>query len=185
VLALQGDFREHRKSVEKLGVDVIEVRLPSDLTGVNGLIIPGGESTTIGKLMVRFGLDKAIIHYFKNGMAIYGTCAGAILLAKDIIDSDQPRLGLIDISIARNAYGRQVDSFEADLKIKEFIKPFRAMFIRAPIINEIRNGVEILAMHDKEPVMLRKDRLLLTTFHPELTDDTRIHKYFIEMIKNK
>ena len=183
VIALQGDFREHVGILKKLGVETVEVRMPSDLKDVKGLIIPGGESTTIGKLMVKYELDKAIKEMTKKGMAVYGTCAGAILLAKEIIGNRQFCLGLIDISVERNAYGRQIDSFEAELEIKGLGK-FNAVFIRAPIIKEIRNGVEILAKHGNEPVLLRKGKILVSTFHPELTDDARVHNYFVGMIKD-
>jgi len=183
VLALQGDFREHINMLKKLEVETVEVRTKKDLEEIQGLIIPGGESTTIGKLLIKYSLDKSIIKKYKEGMAIYGTCAGAILLASEIIGNEQPKLGLIDISVARNAYGRQIDSFETDLEIDGFNKNFHSIFIRAPIIRKIRNGVKILAKHKKEPVLLRNGRILISTFHPEMTDDTRIHEYFIKMIK--
>lgn len=183
VLAMQGDFKEHAIALEKLKVRPVEVRMPKDLKSISGLIIPGGESTTIGKLMIKYGLDKAIKQKAKKGMAVYGTCAGAILLAKDIIGNSQPKLRLIDMSIERNAYGRQIESFEASLEIKDFKKPFRAVFIRAPIIKKIGKNMEIMAKHEKEIVLVRKDKILVSTFHPELTDDTRVHEYFVQMCK--
>jgi 5'-phosphate synthase pdxT subunit len=183
VLALQGDFREHICALNKIGVESTEVKTKADLDGIDGLIIPGGESTAIGKLLSKYSLDKAIIKKYKKGMAIYGTCAGAILLAKEIEDSTQPSLGLIDMAIARNAYGRQIDSFEADIHITGMKKPFNAIFIRAPIITKIRNGVKIIAKHKSQPVMLRKDKILISTFHPELTDDLRVHEYFLSIVK--
>lgn len=180
VLALQGSVIEHVKMLKKCKVKPVLVKLPHDLREINGLIIPGGESTTLGKLMKRYGLDKAIKRRYEEGMPIYGTCAGAILLAKEIIDSKQPKLGLMDISIKRNWYGRQIDSFEAELDI--FDKPFRGIFIRAPVINSFRNGCKILGEFENKPVMVEQGNLLVSTFHPELTDDLRLHKYFIDMV---
>ena len=185
VLALQGDFREHINILKKLKITPIEVRTKEELDSVKALILPGGESTTMAKLLKKYLLDKEIKNRYKKGMPLYGTCAGAILLAKEILDSEQPRLSLIDISIERNAYGRQIDSFEADIVVPNSKKPFHAIFIRAPKIKEIRNGVKILSKHKNLPVLIRTDKILISTFHPELTDDTRIHKYFLEMIKEK
>jgi pyridoxal 5'-phosphate synthase pdxT subunit len=183
VLALQGDFREHINMLKKIGMNPIEVKKPEDLDKVYGLIIPGGESTTIGKLMKKYQLDKEIKERYRQGMPIYGTCAGAILLAKDIQNSKQHKLGIIDISVSRNSYGRQIESFETDISLPDSKKPFKAIFIRAPQITEIRNGVKILAKHNDHPVLARTENILISTFHPELTDDTRIHEYFIKMIK--
>lgn len=182
VLALQGSFKEHINTLIKCNVDTVEVRLPKDLEDVNGLIIPGGESTTILKLMKKFGLDKAIIKKYSEGMVIYGTCAGAILLAKNIVDSKQASLGLIDISIRRNAYGRQIDSFEAELDI-ENIGKVRGVFIRAPIIESTTNGAKVLATFNHKAVFVEQNNILVSTFHPELTSDTKIHKYFLSKIK--
>ena len=181
VLALQGSVREHLDILNNLKVKAVEVKLPDDLNGLDGLIIPGGESTTIGKLMQQYGLDKAILERYKKGMSIYGTCAGAILLAKDI-NLDQPNLGLMDISVTRNGYGRQIDSFEADLNIEKIGK-FRGVFIRAPLVDSVYDGVKVLSQFDGRPVMAEQGHLLITTFHPELTDDSRVHKYFIDMVK--
>jgi 5'-phosphate synthase pdxT subunit len=180
VLALQGSVKEHVKALKKLKVDAVLVKLPYDLKEINGLILPGGESTTMGKLMRQYGLDKEIKRRYKEGMPIYGSCAGAILLAKDIVGSKQPKLGLMDISIKRNEYGRQVDSFEAELNV--FDMPFKGVFIRAPVISELHDGCKILSKFENKPVMVEQGNLLVSTFHPELTDDLRVHKYFIEMI---
>ncbi len=181
VLALQGSVIEHIDTLKKLKVNAVEVRLPEELDDLDGLIIPGGESTTIGDLMNQYGLDKGIVEKYNKGMSIYGTCAGAILLAK-YVDFVQPKLGLMDISITRNGYGRQIDSFEADLNIEKIGK-FRGVFIRAPIVDCVHDGVKILAQFNNMPVMAEQGHLLITTFHPELTDDTRVHKYFIDMVK--
>ena len=183
VLALQGDFREHRISLEKLGADVSEVRLPEHLDGLSGLIIPGGESTAIGKLMVAYGLLDAI-RDFGQTKAIWGTCAGAILLSKEV-GSDQPLLELMDITIQRNAFGRQIDSFEVDLPVP-FLSPskpdYHLTFIRGPIITEIYGGAQpLLSLPDGRIIAAQQDRLLATSFHPELTDDLRFHRYFMEM----
>jgi 5'-phosphate synthase pdxT subunit len=183
VLALQGDFREHCAALSKIKLNPVEVRMPKDLEGIDGLVIPGGESTTIGKLMVKYGLDKAITKKYNEAMLIYGTCAGAILLAKDILHSEQPRLELIDISISRNSYGRQIDSFETEIDVNGLKKPFPAIFIRAPQIKRTSKDVEILSMHNRLPVLIRTEKILISTFHPELSEDTRIHEYFIGMIK--
>jgi pyridoxal 5'-phosphate synthase pdxT subunit len=182
ILALQGDVREHADMLRKLGAETISVKSKEDLEDLDALIIPGGESTAIGLLMKRYNLDKAIKEKNKQGMPIYGTCAGAIMLAKDIIESKQLKLNLADISIKRNDYGRQVDSFETELQIKG-IGNFPGIFIRAPVIKSIHDGVEILSEYKKSPVMLRQHNILITTFHPELTNDTRVHKYFLDMAK--
>ncbi len=180
ILALQGSVKEHSESIKKCGVEPVLVKLPRDLNDINGLIIPGGESTTIGKLMKKYRFNKAIKRRYKEGMPIYGSCAGAILLAKDIIDSKQPKLGLMDISIKRNDYGRQVDSFEAELNI--FDNPFRGIFIRAPGISSIHDGCKILAQFENKPVLVEQGNLLVSTFHPELTNDLRLHEYFVKMV---
>jgi len=183
VLALQGDFREHIEMLKKCNVDTVEVRLPEELKDVGGLVIPGGESTAIGRLMEQHNLYKEIIKKHNLGMAIYGTCAGAILLSKNIIGSTQPRLGLLDISVKRNDYGRQVDSFESELNI-EGIGKFNGIFIRAPVIEKVRNGVRVLSKLNNNPVLIQKGNILASTFHPELTYDKRVHEYFVRMIKN-
>ncbi|MDR3588601.1 MAG: pyridoxal 5'-phosphate synthase glutaminase subunit PdxT [Negativicutes bacterium] len=186
VLALQGAFREHRIMLEHCGVEAVEIRKPDELDDVAGLIIPGGESTTIGKMLIDWGLMEKIKSRAADGMAIYGTCAGMIVLARDIIASDQPRLGLMNIKVRRNASGRQRESFEADLNVPEFgPEPVRAVFIRAPYIEEVGPEVNVLASVDKYAVVARQEKLLATSFHPELTRDDRIHKYFIAMISGE
>lgn len=180
ILALQGDVREHKRALTKLGATPTEVKSPQDLEDLDALIMPGGESTTISLMMKKYGLDKAIKEKHKQGMPIYGTCAGAIVLAKHIMGNSQAKLGLVDISIKRNDYGRQIDSFEANLSIKD-IGNFKGIFIRSPVIKSLHNGIEILSEHKNSPVMLRQNNLLITTFHPELTNDTRIHEYFLNM----
>lgn len=184
VLALQGAFREHCRMVGHLGAQAVEIRKPEQLEDIAGLIIPGGESTVIGKLMIDWGLMDKIKERAGQGMAIYGTCAGMILLARDIIDSKQPRLGLMDIVVQRNAFGRQQESFEADLYVPELGEaPVRAVFIRAPFIEGVGPEVKVLASVEDKIVIARQGKLLATAFHPELTDDDRIHRYFLSMIK--
>ncbi|MDD2521727.1 MAG: pyridoxal 5'-phosphate synthase glutaminase subunit PdxT [Anaerolineaceae bacterium] len=183
VLALQGDFREHRISLEKLGADVSEVRLPEHLDGLSGLIIPGGESTAIGKLMVAYGLLEAIQAFGKT-KAIWGTCAGAILLSKNT-GSKQPLLELMDITVQRNAFGRQVDSFEIDLPVL-FLNPsapdYHLTFIRGPIITEVYGRAQpLLSLPDGRIIAAQQGKLLATSFHPELTGDLRFHRYFLEL----
>ncbi len=182
VLALQGDFVDHIKALNKCKVEAKEVRLPEDIEDISGLIIPGGESTTIGKLMVEYKLDKAIKERYNKGMAIFGTCAGTIVMAKDIIGSNQARLGLLDISIARNDYGRQIDSFEAEIRVKDIGK-INGVFIRAPVIKKIEKQVEILARYSHNPVLVRQDKILAATFHPEMTESNKVHEYFVNMAK--
>lgn len=186
VLALQGDFAEHISMLKRIGVEAVEVRLPKHLEGLNGLIIPGGESTTIGKLAVAYNLIEPLREFGKSH-AIWGTCAGAIFLAKDI-GRDQPLLGLMDIKVLRNAFGRQVDSFETDLELEELYKatgtthPYHAVFIRAPIIESVSGDARVLsALEDGRIVAAQQGHWLATSFHPELTDDTRFHEYFISL----
>ena len=184
VLALQGAFREHRLMLEHCGADVVEVRSPEQLDDLAGLVIPGGESTTIGKMMVRWGLLGKIQERYASGMGIYGTCAGLILLAKTIYNSEQPRLGLMDITVRRNAFGRQLASFETDLFVPELgEKPFPTVFIRAPLIETVETSVAVLAKVEDKIVMARQGKFLATSFHPELTSDTRVHQYFITMAR--
>ncbi len=192
VLALQGDFREHIEMLKTLGVEAVEVRLPHHLNGLDGIIIPGGESTSIGKIGERYGLLDPLREWALQGKPMWGTCAGMILMAKDV-GMDQPILGVMDITVIRNAFGRQKDSFEVDLKIpaldevstrRERGKPFRAIFIRAPLIQSVGPGVEVLAtLDDGSIVAARQKNLLATAFHPELTDDTRFHRYFLEIVR--
>ena len=172
VLALQGAFREHARALRAAGADVVEVRLPEQLDGLDGLVIPGGESTTITKLAALYGLDDAIRGF--EG-PVFGTCAGMILV-------DRSHLGLADFEVDRNAYGRQVASFEADLELNGEERPFRGVFIRAPRVRDVGPGVEVLAELDGEPVLLRDGRVLVAAFHPELTDDSRIHERFLELV---
>jgi 5'-phosphate synthase pdxT subunit len=188
VLSLQGDFAEHIKMLRQLGVETVEVRLPAQLDGLEGLILPGGESTTIGKLCVDFGLLQPL-QVFGQKHAIWGTCAGAILLSRDARRS-QPLLGLMDIRVTRNAFGRQVDSFEADLDIEPLKQvthttaPYHAFFIRAPIIESVAGTAQVLSsLPDGRIVAARQGLLLATSFHPELTTDTRFHEYFLSLIK--
>ncbi|WP_299427860.1 pyridoxal 5'-phosphate synthase glutaminase subunit PdxT [uncultured Meiothermus sp.] len=182
-MAIQGDFRDHKQMLESLGVEAVEVRLPKHLEGLAGLIVPGGESTTIGMLAREYGLERAVRERIQEGsLAVWGTCAGAIWLAKEIPQyPDQPRLGNLNIVVQRNAYGRQVDSFEEDLQIKGLDKPFHAFFIRAPVILRVGEGVEVLAKHHDEIVLVQSGKLLAGTFHPELTLDSRIHQLFVQL----
>lgn len=183
VLALQGAVEPHIRMLERCGVQALRVRFADELDLVQGLIIPGGESTTVGKLMARFGLDEKIRERAAEGMPILGTCTGMILLAKEIADSDQDRLGLMDITVKRNAFGRQVDSFEADLEVADIGgEPVRAVFIRAPYAVNV-NGVEVLAQFDGKAVFVRQGNLLGCSFHPELTQDTRVHQFFVDMVQ--
>ena len=173
VLALQGNFREHAAVLRRLGAEPVEVRLPEQLDGLDGLIVPGGESTVIGRLMRLYGVDKALRGFTGP---IFGTCAGMIVLDRD-------HLGLADIRVRRNAFGRQVRSFEADLDIGDGGEPLRAVFIRAPWIEDAGPDVEVLAEVDGHPVLARQGRILVAAFHPELTDDTRIHELFLNQVR--
>ena len=175
VLALQGAFREHIAVLERLGAETVEVRLPEQLDGLDGLIIPGGESTTMMRLMGLYGLDEAIRAFPEP---IFGTCAGMIVL-------DRERLGLIDLTVERNAFGRQVASFEAPIEIEAEDAPFPAVFIRAPWITEAGPGVAILARVDGHPVLAREGLILVASFHPELTDDTRVHERFLQLVREE
>jgi 5'-phosphate synthase pdxT subunit len=181
ILALQGAFREHRRAFARLGVDAIEVRLPRHLDRVDALVVPGGESTTMAKLMLAYQLDTAIAAFHADGGAVWGTCAGAILIAREVVGRpDQPRLNLIDLAVARNAYGRQVASFEADLTVAGLERPFRGVFIRAPRIVATGPGVEVLARHGGDAVAAASGRVLATVFHPELAGDDRLHALFLD-----
>ncbi len=180
VLALQGDFREHLAMLAGMGVEATAVRTAEELAGVDGLVIPGGESTTIGKLAVRYGLLEPMRKAIAGGLPALGTCAGMILLAHDAAGHDQPLLGVLDVVVERNAFGRQVDSFEDDLDVEGLDGSVRAVYIRAPWIEKVGSGVEVLARLGDHPVMVRQGRILATSFHPELTDDDRIHRMFVE-----
>jgi 5'-phosphate synthase pdxT subunit len=175
VLALQGNFREHALVLRRLGADVVEVRKPAQLAGLDGLVIPGGESTAIARLSRIYGLEEAIRRFARP---ILGTCAGMILLARD-------HLGLVDLAVERNAYGRQVASFEADLELTGEERPLRGVFIRAPRVREHAPDVEVLATLEGEPVLLRQGRLLVASFHPELTDDARVHELFLDLVREE
>lgn len=183
VLALQGAFREHIQTLRDCGVEALPVRLPRDLAGIDGLVIPGGESTTIGKLMVTYQLKEELERLGREGLPILGTCAGMILMAKEIEGHDQPHLGLMNISVRRNAFGRQLDSFETMLSIEVLGKEsFRGVFIRAPQIGQIRNGVTPLAeLEDGQVVAAQEGSLVVAAFHPELTSDLRFHRYFLDL----
>jgi pyridoxal 5'-phosphate synthase pdxT subunit len=175
VLAVQGNFREHAAMLRRLGAQVREVRVPDELEGLDGLVIPGGESTTFMRLMRLYGLDEAVRRF---PGAVFGTCAGMIVL-------DREHLDLVDIVVDRNAYGRQVASFEADLALEGEDEPLHGVFIRAPRLREAGPELEVLAEHDGEPVLLRQGRFLVASFHPELTDDTRVHERFLELIREE
>jgi 5'-phosphate synthase pdxT subunit len=173
VLAVQGNFREHAATLRRLGADVVEVRKPEQLDELDGLVVPGGESTTFMRLMRLYGLDDAVQRF--EG-PVFGTCAGMIVL-------DRNHLGLMDVEVDRNAYGRQVASFEADLRLGGEDDPLRGVFIRAPRLRERGPDVEVLAEHEGEPVLLREGRFLVAAFHPELTEDTRVHELFLDRVR--
>jgi 5'-phosphate synthase pdxT subunit len=187
VLASQGAFAEHILTLNKLDTEAVPVRLPGELKGVDGLIIPGGESTTMSRLMNAYDLMQEVASLTRDGMPLFGTCAGMILMAKQISGNSTASLGLMDIRVKRNAFGRQVDSFETELAIPALGKaPFPAIFIRAPIIEHCDKGVEVLArLKDNTIVAARQEKLLVSAFHPELTDDLRFHKYFLEIVAGK
>ena len=172
VLAVQGNVREHAAMLRRLGADVVEIRKPEQLDGLDGLVVPGGESTTFMRLMHLYGLDEALRSF---AAPVFGTCAGMIVL-------DRGHLGLMDLEVDRNAYGRQVASFEADLDVKGETRPLRGVFIRAPRVRDHGDEVEVLAEHDGEPVLLRQGRFLVASFHPELTEDTRVHELFLDSV---
>lgn len=183
VLALQGAVAEHIRLLEKAGAQVVAVKKVQQLEEIDGLVIPGGESTTIGKLMKQYGFDKALQQFNEQKKPLFGTCAGLIILAKDIEGQDWNHLGLMDIKVQRNAFGRQRESFEVDLHVKDIKEDFRAVFIRAPLILAVGDQVEVLSIYKDEIVAARQDHLLVASFHPELTDDERIHRYFLDMVK--
>jgi 5'-phosphate synthase pdxT subunit len=192
VLALQGDYERHIQRVRELGADAFAVRLPQEIEASDAVILPGGESTTIGKLMVRYGLDEAIKAAHKAGKPIYGTCAGMILLARRIEEDTQehggqPTLGLLDVTVRRNAFGRQVESFEADLESDAITgkddAPLRAVFIRAPVVTALGKGVKTLASYGGKVVFVRERNIIASAFHPELTADDRVHRYFLRIVR--
>jgi pyridoxal 5'-phosphate synthase pdxT subunit len=172
---VQGNFREHASMLRRLGAEVVEVRKPEELEDVDGLVIPGGESTAIARLVRLYGLEEAIRGFERP---VFGTCAGMILL-------DRRHLGLLDLQVSRNAYGRQVASFEADLELAGEDEPLRGVFIRAPRVAQVGPGVEVLAELDGEPVLLREGRVLVAAFHPELTDDPRVHERFLDLVREE
>jgi 5'-phosphate synthase pdxT subunit len=184
VLALQGAFREHAQALRDVGLDPVEVRQSRDLDGLHGLVIPGGESTTMSKLMTAYGLEQPIRDLYDGGAPVFGTCAGMILIARDAVDGlpGQRTLGLIDITVRRNAFGRQVASFETDLRLPGDSEPLTGVFIRAPWIESAGAGVEVLASHGGHGVAARQGRVLVTAFHPELTADRRLHGLFASMV---
>jgi pyridoxal 5'-phosphate synthase pdxT subunit len=175
VLAVQGNFREHAAMLRRLGAEPVEVRKPEQLEGLDGLIIPGGESTAIMRLVRLYGLEDAIRDFTRP---VFGTCAGMILL-------DRNHLGVLDLEVARNAYGRQVASFEADLELDGDKRPLRGVFIRAPRVADVGSDVDVLAELEGEPVLLRDGRVLVASFHPELTDDTRVHERFLDLVREE
>jgi len=183
VLAMQGAFQKHLDMIKKTGAEGVEIRTADDLDSIDGLIIPGGESTVIAKLLIKNDIMNPILERVKSGMGVYGTCAGMILMAKKVEESDQPLLNIMDITVRRNAYGRQKESFEASFDIKHFTgKPFSGIFIRSPKITALTENVEVLAEFDGAPILVREGKLLASSFHPELTDDSRIHHLFLSMI---
>ena len=186
VLGLQGDFSEHLTTLRGIGADGVDVRRPEQLDDIDALIIPGGESTTICKLAQNYGIIPKLRERAQAGMPVWGTCAGAIFIAKDVPGHPHPLASLMDVTVERNAFGRQIDSFSADLDVKALgEKPFHAVFIRAPRINRLGSGVEVLArLDDGTVVAARQGRLLATSFHPELTHDERFHRYFLSLGKS-
>jgi 5'-phosphate synthase pdxT subunit len=184
VLAVQGAVREHVEALRAVGAEPREVRLPEDFEGLDALILPGGESTTMRRLMDRYGLTEPIRAMARDGAPLLGTCAGMILLAERLTDGESPVLGLLDVEVQRNAYGRQLDSFEADVDFPALgAEPLHGVFIRAPAVSDVGAGVEVLARDpDGRPIAVRQGRVLATTFHPELTADRRLHRLLVELI---
>ena len=182
VLALQGDFREHAEILRNLGVEPVEVRKVEDLENLAGLIVPGGESTTIGKMLVSSGLLDGIRSFFYKGGPVWGTCAGMVLAASATTGPRQPLLGLMNALVERNGFGRQVHSFETDLAVEGFEEPFTGVFIRAPFFEDVGPGVEVLSKVGDRVVAARGENILVTAFHPELTDDARFHEYFLREV---
>ncbi|ONH30563.1 glutamine amidotransferase subunit PdxT [Pseudofrankia asymbiotica] len=188
VLALQGDVREHARALAAAGAEAVEVRRPEELAAVDGLVLPGGESTTIGRLLRIFGLLDPLRAAVGDGLPVYGSCAGMILLAQDVLDGrpDQPLIGGLDVVVRRNAFGRQVDSFEADLEVEGLTgPPLHAVFIRAPWVEKAGDGVTVLARVGEHPVAVRQGHLLATSFHPELTGDIRMHELFVDLVARR
>lgn len=185
VLALQGAFEAHQHVLRDLEIETVQVRTPAELELVDALVMPGGESTTMSHLLVTSGLFESIDSRLKQGMPVFGTCAGMILLAKGVLDgrSDQKSFGAIDIDVKRNAYGRQIDSFESDIAVDGFAEDFHAVFIRAPLIARCGEGVTVMARHGNDIVLARQGSVMVASFHPELTSDTRIHSLFTGLLQ--
>ncbi len=182
ILALQGDIQEHAKILRSLGVEPVEVRTVEELKGLAGVIVPGGESTTIGKMLVSSGLLDGLRSFFYKGGPVWGTCAGMVLAASATTGPRQPLIGLMNALVERNGFGRQVHSFEKDLDVDGFDEPFTGVFIRAPFFEDVGPGVEVLSEVDGKVVAARGENILVTAFHPELTEDTRFHEYFLEEV---
>ena len=184
VLALQGAFAAHVRTLAELGARPVEVRTPHDLDGVDALVLPGGESTTMSKLLDTSGLRAPLAELLAGGLPVFGTCAGMILLATDVLDgrADQRSFGAIDLSVRRNGYGRQIDSFETDLRVEGLEVPVHAVFIRAPLVERVGAGVEVLAVHDGHPVLVREGCVTVCSFHPELSGDARLHALFLQEV---
>ncbi len=185
ILAIQGDFLEHKQALAKLEIEASEVRLPGQLDGIDGLIIPGGESTTIVQLIDIFEFRQVLTERVRSGLPVWGTCAGMIAIADKLTDPRPEPLHLMDIEVVRNGFGRQIDSFEQDIQIDEVDgQPFRAVFIRAPVVKSVGKSVKVLATIDNEgPAAVRQGHMLATSFHPELTDDSRVHELFVKMVR--
>ncbi|MFF2484291.1 pyridoxal 5'-phosphate synthase glutaminase subunit PdxT [Paenibacillus sp. NPDC058071] len=183
VLALQGAVAEHMRSLEAAGAEAVAVKQTQQLEELDGLVIPGGESTTIGKLMRKYGFMDAVRQFSGQGKPLFGTCAGLIILADQIEGQEEAHLGVMDMVVARNAFGRQRESFETDLPVKGIEEPVRAVFIRAPLIKEVGEGVDVLSTYNGEIVTARQGHLLASSYHPELTDDYSLHAYFVNMVK--
>ena len=187
VLAIQGDFIEHINILQTLGVECREIRLPEQLSDVDGLIIPGGESTTLSRLLTRYDLRQPIKQLATDGKPLWGTCAGMIMMASEITENDPVPLEIMDIGVQRNAFGRQIDSFEQELEITGFDEiPYHAIFIRAPVIKRVGSGVSVMAsLQDGRPVAVQQANLMATSFHPELTKDSRFHTHFLNLNSNR
>ncbi len=187
VLALQGAFRVHTRRLAELGVETRDVRRPTDLAGIDGLVMPGGESTTMSSLLTSSGLFDELKARISDGLPVFGTCAGMILLATEVLDGrpDQRTFGAIDLTVRRNGYGRQLDSFESDLQIEGLDEAFHGVFIRAPRVESAGPAVEVLASHEDVPVLVRQGRTMAASFHPELTPDSRLHELFVELVEGE
>lgn len=183
VLALQGAVAEHMRLLEKAGAEAVAIKKVSQLDDIDGLVIPGGESTTIGKLIKQYGFDIALKDFHEKKKPLFGTCAGMIILAGKIEGQDWNHLGYMDITVQRNAFGRQRESFEVDLEVKDVAEDFRAVFIRAPLILEVGSEVDVLSRHKDQVVAARQGHLMVASFHPELTDDERLHRYFLDLVE--